>query len=73
MLLQKFKQAINTAIGMSLISMLTMEITMNFLDFVVTKEAYINLKIIPILLFAGFISAWPYNYWRLKKYNLACH
>ena len=21
----------------------------------------------------GFVTPWPYNYWRLKKFNEACH
>ena len=66
-------QALRTAMGMSLISMLSMEVVMNVLDLIITGEAYINFYIVPLMLFAGFISAWPYNYWRLKKYNLACH
>ena len=28
---------------------------------------------IPIMLLVGFLTPWPYNYWRLKKYNIACH
>ena len=66
-------QALRTAMGMSLISMLSMEVVMNVLDLIITGEAYINFYIVPLMLFAGFISAWPYNYWRLKKFNLACH
>ncbi len=27
----------------------------------------------PIMLFMGFITPLPYNYWRLKKYNVSCH
>ena len=29
--------------------------------------------IIPIMLIVGFITPRPYNYWRLKKFDLACH
>ena len=68
-----FVKAFKTAIGMSIISMLSMEIVMNVLDIIVMGGAYINIYIIPFMLFAGFISAWPYNYWRLKKYKLSCH
>jgi len=25
------------------------------------------------MLVAGFLTPWPYNYWRLKKYDAACH
>ena len=68
-----FVKAFKTAMGMSIISMLSMEIVMNVLDIIVMGGAYINIYIIPFMLFAGFISAWPYNYWRLKKYKLSCH
>ena len=68
-----FVKAFKTAMGMSIISMLSMEIVMNVLDVIVMGGAYINIYIIPFKLLAGFTSAWPDNYWRLKKYNLACH
>jgi hypothetical protein len=29
--------------------------------------------VVPIALFFGFITPWPYNYWRLKKLGKACH
>ena len=69
----KIKDAFQTAVGMSFISMITMEITMNLIDWIIMGEAKINIFIIPIMLFGGFFSAWPYNYWRLKKFDLACH
>jgi hypothetical protein len=25
------------------------------------------------MLLAGFVTPLPYNYWRLKKYGVACH
>jgi hypothetical protein len=25
------------------------------------------------MLIVGFLTPWPYNYWRLKKFNQACH
>jgi len=25
------------------------------------------------MLMVGFLTPWPYNYWRLKKFNQACH
>ena len=68
-----FKEAFKTAIGMSLISMLMMEISMNSLDWIVTGGAKLNLFIIPFMLFVGFITPLPYNYWRLKKYGKDCH
>ena len=63
------KESFTTALGMSFISMLAMEISMNLFDWVVTGGAILNWWIIPLMLIDGFISAWPYNYWRLKKYN----
>ena len=65
--------AFKTALGMSLISMLSMEIVMNSVDIIITGGAILNFYIVPIMLLAGFLSTWPYNYWRLKKYKLACH
>ena len=68
-----FKQALTTALGMSLISMISMEVAMNLTDYLITGGAVLNLTVIPIMLLAGFITPLPYNYWRLKKYNIACH
>ena len=67
------KDSFTTALGMSFISMITMEIAMNFLDWIITSGAILNWWIILPMLLVGFISAWPYNYWRLKKYNESCH
>ena len=68
-----FKKAFQTAIGMSFVSMLSMEIVMNMIDWILIGKAVLVWWIIPIMLIAGFITPWPYNYWRLKKYNIACH
>jgi len=68
-----FKQALTTALGMSLISMISMEVAMNLTDYLITGGAVLNLTVIPIMLSAGFITPLPYNYWRLKKYNKSCH
>ena len=65
--------AIKTALGMSFISMISMEISMNLVDWLIMGEAKINLWILPIMLLAGFLTPWPYNYWRLKKFNISCH
>jgi|TARA_B110000263_G_C15253925_1_gene485504 hypothetical protein len=62
-----------TAIGMSFISMISMEVAMNLLDWILIGEAKIVWWIVPLMLLAGFLTPWPYNYWRLKKYNIACH
>ena len=66
-------KAFKIAIGMSLISMISMEIAMNTLDWVLLGEAKLVWWIIPLMLLAGFVTPWPYNYYRLKKYNIACH
>tara|TARA_B100001059_G_C17699493_1_gene509270 strand:- start:75 stop:518 length:444 start_codon:yes stop_codon:yes gene_type:complete len=68
-----FQMAIKTALGMSFLSMLTMEVTMNIVDWGLTGGAKLTWWVIPIMICSGFLSAWPYNYWRLKKYNLSCH
>ena len=69
----KLKNAIKTALGMSFISMISMEIAMNFTDFVFTGGAVLNWYVIPLMLIAGFITPLPYNYYKLKKYNISCH
>jgi hypothetical protein len=68
-----FKNAFKTAVGMSLISMISMEAAMNLTDYLITGGAMLTWWVIPIMLIAGFITPWPYNYWRLKKFNQACH
>jgi len=68
-----FKNAFKTAVGMSLISMISMEIAMNLTDYFLTGGAMLTWWVIPIMLATGFTTPWPYNYWRLKKYNQACH
>ena len=67
------KLAFKTAVGMSLISMVSMEIAMNATDYFLTGGAILTWWVVPIMLAVGFITPWPYNYWRLKKFNEACH
>ena len=67
------KEAFRVAIGMSLISMISMEAAMNIVDVVLTGGAKLTLWVIVPMLVAGFLTPWPYNYWRLKKYGMACH
>ena len=69
----QFKKALQTAFGMSFISMISMEITMNLTDYFLTGGAILTWWVVPLMLIAGFMTPWPYNYWRLKKYNIACH
>ena len=69
-----FKNALSTAFGMSFISMLMMEISMEITDLLFTGgELGLNYLAIPLMLLVGFLAPWPYNYWRLKKYGQACH
>ena len=68
-----FSKALKTAMGMSFISMISMEIAMNFTDYVLTGGAMLTWWVIPIMLIVGFLTPWPYNYWRLKKFGIACH
>ena len=68
-----FFNALKTAAGMSLISMISMEIMMNLTDYLLTGGAVLTWWVVPIMLIVGFLTPWPYNYWRLKKYGLNCH
>ena len=67
------KNAFKTAIGMSLVSMISMEVAMNTVDVLLTGGAMLTWWAMPIMLIAGFITPLPYNYFRLKKYGKACH
>lgn len=65
--------AFKTAIGMSLISMISMEVAMNVTDVLLTGGAMLVWWALPIMLFVGFLTPLPYNYWRLQALNKACH
>ena len=65
--------AFKTAIGMSLISMIAMELAMNVTDVLLTGGAMLTWWVIPFMLLAGFVTPLPYNYWRLKALGKACH
>ncbi len=67
------REAFKVAIGMSLISMISMEAAMNIVDVIMTGGAMLTPQVILPMLIAGFITPLPYNYWRLKKYNISCH
>ena len=68
-----FKDSFRTAMGMSFISMISMEIAMNSTDYFLTGGAVLNWWVIPAMLIAGFVTPWPFNYWRLKKFGINCH
>ena len=67
------REAFKVAIGMSFISMIAMEASMNIIDVILTGGAKLNWWVIPIMLFVGFITPLPYNYYRLKKWGHGCH
>ena len=72
---QKFNlsSALKTALSMSFLSMISMEIAMNATDYILTGGVILNWWVVPIMLIVGFLTPWPYNYWRLKKFNQDCH
>ncbi|KAF2135441.1 uncharacterized protein K452DRAFT_303541 [Aplosporella prunicola CBS 121167] len=70
--------AARTAVGMSMISMITMEVAENAVDFHLTggivqfdSPAFWAAALVSIG--AGFLAPLPYNYLRLRKYGKACH
>lgn len=70
--------ALSTALSMSFLSMIAMEVVMNTTDFMLTggKAAFGNpmyWTALVISMAAGFLAPLPYNYYKLKKYNQACH
>jgi copper chaperone CopZ len=73
-----WKLAVQTAFSMSFLSMLAMEIAENATDYSLTggtvmpHEPFYWLAL-ALALIAGFIVPLPYNYWKLKKFNKACH
>ena len=69
----KISDAFKTALGMSLISMISMEVAMNSVDLFLVGEAKLVLWVVPLMLTAGFITPLPFNYWRLKVLGKACH
>ena len=68
----ELNDAFKTATGMSLVSMISMELAMNLVD-VILAGGVLVWWVIPFMLLAGFITPLPYNYFRLKKYGKACH
>ncbi|GHN01187.1 hypothetical protein WSM22_26760 [Cytophagales bacterium WSM2-2] len=73
-----WSSAFQTALSMSFISMVAMELVMNATDFMITggKAAFGNpmyWTALLIAMVAGFLAPLPYNYYKLKKFNKACH
>ena len=61
----QLKMAFQTAIGMSLISMISMELAMNITDVLLTGGAILKWWVIPFMLIAGFITPLPVSYTHL--------
>ena len=61
LLRQRFplSKAIKTALGMSFISMISMEIAMNLTDYLLTGGAILTWWVVPIMLTVGFLTPWP--------------
>ena len=64
-----FQQALKTALGMSFISMISMEVAMNITDVLLTGGAMLTWWVVPIMLFVGFITPWPRSDKSHKKHN----
>ena len=69
----RFLEALKTALGMSFISMISMEVAMNLVDYLLVGDARLTWWVIPFMLTAGFLTPWPYNYGRLKKFDESSH
>ncbi|KAL2286525.1 hypothetical protein FJTKL_06884 [Diaporthe vaccinii] len=70
--------AAKTAFGMSMISMITMELVENLVDFYLTggvvqlnDPMFWTAAVVSMT--AGFLAPLPYNYHRLMKFGKACH
>ena len=68
-----FNNALRTALGMSFISMISMEVAMNLTDYFLTGGAILTWWVVPLMLILGCLTPRPYNSWRLKKYGIRCH
>jgi len=49
-----------------------MELAMNAVD-VILAGGVLVWWVIPLMLVVGFLTPLPYNYFRLKKYDVSCH
>ena len=57
-----FSKALKTAMGMSFISMISMEITMNLTDYFLTGGAILTWWVVPIMLLVGFLTPVSYTH-----------
>lgn len=73
-----WRLAARTAMGMSMVSMVAMELAENAVDYhltggVVTFDDPRFWLAAVVSVSAGFLAPLPYNYCRLRKYGKACH
>jgi len=73
-----FEKARETAVKMSLVSMLSMELAETSVDLFLTGGVLNPADpmwwgSLGVSLVAGFVVPLPYNYYMLKKYNKCCH
>ncbi|CAG8089757.1 unnamed protein product [Penicillium olsonii] len=73
-----WSRAARTAMGMSMVSMLAMELAENAVDYHLTggMVAFDDPKFwlaAVVSMGAGYLAPLPYNYLRLRKYGKACH
>ncbi|CAG8930860.1 unnamed protein product [Penicillium salamii] len=73
-----WKKAAQTAMGMSMVSMVAMELAENAVDYhltggVVAFDDPLFWGAAVLSIGAGFLAPLPYNYARLRKYGKACH
>ncbi|KAG0228706.1 hypothetical protein BGW42_002031 [Actinomortierella wolfii] len=72
-------QAFKTAMGMSMISMLTMEAVENAVDFHLMGWNNVDFsnpafwQAMGLSAFAGWLAPLPWNYWNFKKRGKSCH
>ena len=57
----ELNKALKTALGMSFLSMIGMEVSMNLTDYILTGGAILTWWVVPVMLVVGFLTPWPYN------------
>ena len=57
-----FRKAFSTAIGMSFISMISMEVAMNLTDYLLTGGAILTWWVVPLMLIVGFVTPVSYTH-----------
>ena len=58
----EFNKALKTALGMSFISMISMETTMNLTDYFLTGGAILTWWVVPLMLIVGFLTPVSYTH-----------